>query len=404
MSLALPRRERVLAGITFGHGVEHWYEGAFWVLLAAVSQDLGLSYFEAGLLVTGRALISATTHIAVGAAHDVLGRPLAVLSACLAWFALGYWALGLAPSYAILLVLAGALGAGAGLWHPPAMSLLSRAYPERRGFALSFHEVAGNFGQFLAPLVIGSVLLVVHWRAVVLAHLLPGLAIALFFFLGLGRLPKPEGAPATARHYLAELGRLVTNRTIFGMSLVSALRTASQNTILTFLPLFLAHQFGATSQQIGFYVGVLLSLGIFSPLISGPLSDRFGRRPVLMVGLGLSALAALAVPFAPPGVLLVAALAVLGLILMALRSVIFAHALDVAPHSMGGSTVGLLFGIQSLVAALSPSLLGVLADNAGIQVTLTFAAVFAAAATLVAALVGRCPAAAAQVGESRANP
>jgi MFS family permease len=311
-----------------------------------------------------------------------------ILTVCLAWFALGYWALGLAPSYAILVVLAGAMGGGAGLWHPPALSLLSRAYPDRRGLALSLHEVAGNFGAFLAPIVVGSVLLLVHWRTVLLAHLIPGLAVAMVFLIGIGRLPRPESGLAAPRHYLAGLWSLVTNRTISGMSLVSALRTASQNTIMTFLPLFLSTHHLADARQVGLYVGILSSLGIFSPMISGPISDRLGRRPVLLVGLGLSALAAAAVPYAPPGPLLLGALALLGLVLLALRSVIFACALDVAPSALGGSTVGLLFGIQSLAAALSPSLLGALADQVGLQLVLSCAAALALAALVVAAAVG----------------
>ena len=55
-----------------------------------------------------------------------------------------------------------------------AISTLGRRFPERKGLALSFHGMGGNFGEALAPLVIGALLTVFTWRTVVVANFVPG--------------------------------------------------------------------------------------------------------------------------------------------------------------------------------------------------------------------------------------
>ena len=71
--------------------------------------------------------------------------------------------------------------------------------------------------------------------------------------------------------------------------------------------------------------------------------------------------------------------------MFALRSVVFAYALDVAPGEMGASTVGVLFGAQQIVTAFSPIVVGLFADHAGLGAALLLAAVFSLAGALVVA-------------------
>ena len=118
------QKNRLLSALSVGHAIEHWYEGAFWIFLAVASKELGLSFTEAGALASARALLGAFGHLGAGAVSDIVGRPTLMLTGCLAWLGLAFCLLGLAPGYLALIVLAGALGVGAGLWHPPAMATL----------------------------------------------------------------------------------------------------------------------------------------------------------------------------------------------------------------------------------------------------------------------------------------
>jgi FSR family fosmidomycin resistance protein-like MFS transporter len=380
-------KRRLLGALSVGHAIEHWYEGAFWIFLAVAAKELGLSFAEAGLLASARSLLGAFGHLGAGAVSDLLGRPMLLLTGCLAWLGLSFCLLGIAPGYLMLIVLAGALGMGAGLWHPPAMAILSREFPERRGFVLSTHELAGNVGTSLTPLLVGVALTLFNWRAVLLAQLLPGVVMAVIFWLAAPKFAQSGDLRPNLRRYRAGLAELLRNRTVIGMSAVSALRSSTQVCLMAFLPLFLAYQYGLDPAGMGLYLSILAALGIFSPMIGGPISDRVGRRPVLLVGLLAIGGLGLLVPIAPPGLPLMATLAGVGVFLFAMRAVTFAHALDSAPGELGASTVGVLFGAQQIVTAFMPALTGLLADHFGLGFALVLAAVFSLLGGLVVALL-----------------
>jgi MFS family permease len=292
-----------------------------------------------------------------------------------------------APSYLALVVLAGALGVGAGLWHPPAMSILSRQFPERRGMALSAHEMAGNVGTSITPTIVGLAIVAFPWKAVLVAQLIPGAVMAVLFYFLAPKLTQPGEARPSLQRYRANLGELLRNRTILAMSAVSALRTCTQTTLMTFLPLFLIFHYGLDAAHIGFYITALAALGIFSPMIGGPISDRVGRRPVLLVGLFAVGTLGLLIPWMPPGVPLFVTLACVGLFLFALRSVTLASALDAAPGEMGASTVGVVFSAQMLMVAFAPTLIGLFADRVGLGAALLLAALFSLAAGVLVAVL-----------------
>jgi sugar phosphate permease len=67
-------------------------------------------------------------------------------------------------------------------------------------------------------------------------------------------------------------------------------------------------------------------------------------------------------------------IAVLGFFLYAIRPVLQAWLLETTPKNMGGSSIGILFGAQSLGASVAPLLGGVIADRWGLFATFYFLA------------------------------
>jgi MFS transporter, FSR family, fosmidomycin resistance protein len=78
--------------------------------------------------------------------------------------------------------------------------------------------------------------------------------------------------------------------------------------------------------------------------------------------------------FAGNSSLFVILVAFLGFFLFAVRSVLQAWLLDATPPSMGGTSIGILFGSQALGAAIGPVTGGVLADHYGLSVVFYFLA------------------------------
>jgi FSR family fosmidomycin resistance protein-like MFS transporter len=67
--------------------------------------------------------------------------------------------------------------------------------------------------------------------------------------------------------------------------------------------------------------------------------------------------------------------AFLGFFLFAVRAVLQAWLLDATPRHMGGTSIGIMFGMQALGAAIGPVTGGALADHFGLMATFYFLAV-----------------------------
>jgi MFS family permease len=133
-----------------------------------------------------------------------------------------------------------------------------------------------------------------------------------------------------------------------------------------------------------FWVGACLfalqAAGFAASPVAGHLSDRMGRKQILMTSMGASALVLAAMGLSGGSPLFVALVAVLGFFLYATRPVIQAWMLEATPKNMGGSSIGVLFGAQAVGGALGPLLGGMVADRFGL-----LAAFYFLAATIVIA-------------------
>ncbi|HEX6530786.1 MAG TPA: MFS transporter [Burkholderiales bacterium] len=372
------RRWRELWLISIGHGLTHWYPATFYLLLPLIGAELGLSYSQIGLIMTCQYIASAIANVPGGVLVDTVGRKGLLMAISLFWIGFPYLLIGFAHRYLMLLVCVALVGFGNSLWHPTAIPTLGRRYPERKGLALSVHGMGGNVGDAVAPIVIGAALSAFTWREVVMLNVVPGLIVAalLFVFLGSMRLgsKKHEADTQSFGEYLAGLKDLFSSRSLVLLSTGSAFRTMTQSALLTFLPVYLANQMGYSPLWVGACLFALQAAGFAASPVAGHLSDRMGRKQILMsamLGSGV-VLAAMALTGGSP--IFVALVAVLGFFLYATRPVIQAWMLDATPKNMAGSSIGVLFGAQALGGAIGPLLGGMVADRFGLLSTFYFLA------------------------------
>jgi MFS family permease len=371
--------------ISLGHSLTHWYPATFYLLLPIIGAELGLSFSQIGLIMTCQYLAGAVANVPGGVLVDTVGRKGLLMAVSLFWVGFPYLLMGFSHSYVMLLLCVMMVGIGNSLWHPTAIPTLARRYPERKGLVLSLHGMGGNAGDAIAPLVIGTLLAVFTWRHVVIMNVVPGLLMSVLLLVFLGTLqlgPKKKaaapGEEAAPGQSLAEYGRnlrqLLRNRSLVLLSTSGAFRSMTQNALLTFLPLYLARELGYSIMLVGASMFALQAAGLAAAPVAGHLSDRMGRRTVVMTSMAMTAVVLVFMALAGKSPIFIAFIAVLGFVLYALRPVLQAWLLESTPKNMGGSSIGILFGAQSLGSSIAPLIGGVIADRYGLGATFYFLA------------------------------
>jgi MFS family permease len=388
--------------ITLGHSLTHWYPATFYMLLPLIGAEMGLTYSQIGFIMTCQYAAGALSNVPGGMLVDMWGRKGQLMALSLFWVGFPYLLMGFSTQYWMLLVCVMLVGVGNNLWHPVAIPLLGRMFPQRKGLALSLHGMGGNVGDALAPLAVGILLTTLSWREIVMLNVIPGAAMSvlLLYFLGAMTFAPNYSKPMAAKgntqpveggahsggqsmgSYLQGLRSLMRTPGLMMLTLSSSFRSMTQGTLLTFLPLYLAKEMHYEVFWVGAVMALLQIAGFIASPIAGHLSDTMGRRAILMTSFGVSGIVLLLMTVAGGTVWFVYLVAVLGFFLYAARPIMQAWMLEATPPNMGGTAIGLMFGMQSGAQAIAPILGGIVADRYGLM-----AAFYLLAATIILANV-----------------
>ncbi|MFQ6029267.1 MAG: MFS transporter, partial [Dehalococcoidia bacterium] len=124
--------------------------------------------------------------------------------------------------------------------------------------------------------------------------------------------------------------------------------------LFNWTPFYLRESLGMGVLQAGVYFALLSGMGIVSGPVLGAISDKYGRKAVLVPG--LVAAAALSVLVVPAGgsLLLLPLLAGIGLFSFALHQIMQTAVLDYVGQGTEATAIGLLFGINGVIGIGSP--------------------------------------------------
>ncbi len=380
-----------LVAVSLGHLTTHWYPSTLYVVLPYLAKDLGLSYSQVGFLMGWNYFTSFFVNLPGGLIVDVVGKTRLLLGFSLALVGVPYCFLGFSTSYLTALAIITFVGTGSNLWHPGAISFLAKRFPNRKGFAIAFHDVGGMIGSTLAPMAIGFALTYLIWRKVMVLNLLIGILVGLIVWrllAGAGKVEREKkGKGPALREYWGMIKAIARNRNVFLLCCLAGMRSMTSQGLFTFLPIYLAHELGYSPALVGTSMAVVQVAGIFSSPVSGVLSDRKGRRPVLTAGLLTTSLLLVAVVLFRLHFLFIGVLAFQGFFLFSLHPVLFAWTMDLTPRDVSGTMVSFLTGVSSLFSGSSPIICGFIADHFGIMYAFYFLAFTILAANVIVYLV-----------------
>lgn len=371
-----------MAGTVIGsHSLEHVYGSGFRVVVPQIYRTLGLSASETAFIASVQTLSSGAGSLVVGFITDMYQhRRGLVLGASALILGGGYLLASVAPAYALLLLAVAFASVGVSLWHPTALGVLSQRFPAQRGLMISLHRSVGNAGETVGPLLVGFLLLTLSWQTV----LRLGFPVSLFLALLLALLVRGIGGArqqrasfsANFRAQFAGLKWALRQPAMLTLLAVTALEGMGDRTIYFFLPLYLAVDLGMDSLEVGVRVGLLTALGVVTGPFIGALSDRVGRKPVILAVMLGEAIMSLVIVAAGSGMALVLVLLIAGMFMYSVNSLIQAAALDIVEgQRLEGTFVGLSWGFNSLFNGVSPLLAGALAELFGFKATFYYATV-----------------------------
>lgn len=268
--------------------------------------------------------------------------------------------------------------------HPVGNSLLSDLYARaRRGTAIAGHVAGGNVGTVLLTPAAAVLLNVLGWRKAVLLLAIPATAAGVIVLATVGERARPSRERTAVGDMLEGFRQVWRSRNLLLIFLASLIAAGGRGlgVVILVVPLYLKLQLHLSNGTVAELYTLLLIGSVVGPLIAGPLSDRLGRRTLLLVAYPLSAITTVAVLSAPvSGPLLAVALAAMGLVVYLESPLLQAFLADEAPATERDAIFSLYFAVAFGIGALWAAAIGAALGRLG------FATVFAImAATYVAA-------------------
>lgn len=362
--------------VTVAHGVNEFYSVALPPILPLVVADLGITYGQAGALISVFFVMYSVFQLPAGFVADRFGKT-RMISGGMVFLSLGLFVVGTADRYPLMVVGQAVAGIGGSTYHPSGMSLISDIEGgDTEGRAMGIHGFGGVVGTALAPALIGGLAALRDWRVALSGAALLGLVYAaVFALLFPGPTAARSGADAAAKSPSGGdgiRGRIRAFVTVprawwvLGLFVISFLVSFELGSVRTFAPTYLFVRVAeSTSFANGIYFVMLVGAGV-SSLGAGNLADRFDRSyaGACIFGASVLLLAATALVPAIPGVML-GWFFVVGVVLYAVTPMKNALMAGYSERAFSGSLFGLMVSASSLGRATGPVFFGVVGERFG---------------------------------------
>jgi MFS transporter, DHA1 family, multidrug resistance protein len=253
-------------------------------LLPLFARELGAGPALIGFVMGASTLTGIVLKLPAGALSDVFGRRRLLIAGALVFASLPFTYLA-ASTLLVLVLLRFVHGAATAIFGPVASASLSDvAPPASRGTWLSTYSTAQGTGQALGPVLAGYLIASGRFDLAFLASGLIGVAVPFIIARWPERSPTgPARAPwQEFKHGVAEVGR---DRLVIVTSSAQAAQFVLNGMLNAFLPLYGRDVLGLTTSQLGWLFGLQTVTTLAVRPVIGFVSDRAGRRWVIVTGL-----------------------------------------------------------------------------------------------------------------------
>lgn len=274
----------LVALLSINFGIVFFDRNALSFLMPFVLPDLGLNNTQVGILASALSLTWACAAFGIGVISDKTGSRKALLVIATLAFSACSFLSGIATSFAMLLAARLLMGVAEGGVMPISQALVAaEVRPERRGLAMGVTQNFGSnlLGSFVAPVVLAGFATHAGWRHAFFLAGAPGLVSALLMWRYVREQPPVARDPAQPQEKLT-LVAAFAERNVLICAVMGVLLVSYLVICWAFMPLYLTQLRGHDPQTAGWLMGTLgVSATVGAFVISG-LSDRLGRRPLMI--------------------------------------------------------------------------------------------------------------------------
>ena len=378
----------LLYGLSAGHGVKHFGQGALLVMIPSIKSTLGLSDVGVGGISTVQSISSGIANIPAGILTDMFRKKIAwILFISMIMVGLGYFIIGVSPLYWALLFGVAIVGFGTSLWHAPAFGTLAARYPERRGFAMSAHLTGAQIGNTVSPIIIGFLLAGtigsyvffsgIPWRIIAVCLSMPMIITGLLVIFKFKSAGSESEGNIAIRDYFRSAKTLLNNYSVLGMALLGAMRGAVHTSFQVFLVIYMREVLEYSNTLVGVHVALITMAGIISTPIMGNFSDKLGRRPVISFAMILMTILIFLFLFFDSGIMMTFLVGCLGLFFFSVMPIINAAAMDMVNKGSEGSGTALMFTGGSVIGSITPIFAGIINESSGFHGVVIFSGIIA---------------------------
>ena len=282
--------------------------------------------------------------------------------------------LGVAPGFWTLVVLLILTGFSSSAFHVPAGGMIGAVAGSRAGRGMSIYMACGELGRTLGPILIAGGIALYGIEGAWRLAFLGWFASAILFWRLYGVEAKPR---AVGSRTLAEMWPNV--RHVFGaIALLLISRNMMAAGLTTFLTTYMSDAVGWSFANAAISFSILEGASVIGALSSGTMSDKFGRKRVLLFLFISAPLLLLAFIYAPTW-MTIPLLIGLGLTAIPHTPVYLAIVQDHFPdnRSLGN---GIFMAMSFLLRSIGLFVLGLLSDRLGLETAYLVAALVAFAA------------------------
>lgn len=369
------------------------YQMARSPVLPAFAADLGALPEMIGVIVAASTITGVFFKLPSGALSDVLGKKrMLVLGAV--FFAAPPFLYAFVSDPWSLLALRFVHGFATAIFSPVASAYVANLAEKGRGARLGWFSSGNDMGATAGPLIGGFVLyFTASYPVTYLAVGAIGvLTLAVVLVLPDVDRQAREARPLASRaaEFRRGLGEVLRTPPILVAAAIEAVMYLGYGAFLGFLPIY-AKAAGLNDAEIAIVLGSQLAIAMLAKPITGRVSDRAGRKPVIVIGLLLCALALPLIFRSASLATLVPAAALLGLGVGAVTPVTTALIADLASARRLGAAMGVFGTIWDVGEAAGPMIAGFLIGGLGYASTFDLLAAVSVAAAIGFTLLVRDP-------------